>query len=112
MKVVAFLSLILISLPIFAESEEEFEECYLPGFFQGEGSSFLYEIAIGLVASKNLLEFPECQERVQAGIAIGQHYKETGTYNYDKDQQIMQDAIIFKAKVRRFIIKGAELDSD
>lgn len=93
-----------------AFDKKDLMSCSLAGFFKGEESEFLYDISTGILAENNLFEARECQEKLQAGVALGQYYLKHRKHKYEKDLEVLKNAAIFRAKIRRFIIDGAGLN--
>lgn len=103
---------LLLSIPNIVHSKEEIVfPCSTAGYLEEEGHDFYKDIATGVISKNNLSGNIDCKESYQKGMDAAKFYHIYGKTKNDEDKLIAQKAVLFKAKVRRFILEGIDESS-
>lgn len=96
----------LVSITVYSQDSTSMH-CSVAGYFEGQQEPFYSDLARGAIARDGLWKTTACKEDFEKGRTAAQFYQEHREPKNEEDRSIAQQAVIFKAKVRLFILDGA-----
>ena len=102
-----FILLISLFIPVVAYSQNSgYTNCAIAGYFQGMDEAFYLDLATAVVSKKDQWKQAACKESYEEGRKAAEFYRKHREPKNEGDRLIAQQAALFRAKVRRFILEG------
>lgn len=109
MKRRSIISIILVIASNIAHSDDnEYDICFIKGFFAGEGDKFMKALTTQIAEEKGLINDPECISAHKSAFTFGVQFSITGKYNTEQEHTMLQYASAFRKRVNTAVIKLIE----
>lgn len=89
-------------------AEKDYKICNIGGFFSGTGDKFLSGLAAHVAQKKNVLRDPICTALWDNAYKIGEKLTKTGRVKEEAEEEVVEQATAFGAKIYEAISSRIE----